>query len=102
MVQEFVEALVVLDEGGVGGEWLEELRQHAVVLQWLPPRLAIVLVEADVPVPHGDPGTRWYPGDIPAEVAADFTPSERVFVDGWLARREGKNDPNSGSGLEGT
>lgn len=93
MVQEFVEALVVLDEGGVGGEWLEELRQHAVVLQWLPPRLAIVLVPADAPVPQGSPGTRWYPGDIPAEVAADFTPDERVFTDEWLARRETQNRP---------
>lgn len=96
MVQELVEALVVLDEGSVGGEWLEELRRNAVVLQWLPPRIAIVLVPADVPVPQDQPGTRWYLGDIPAEEAADFTPAERLFVEAWLSRRETKNRPGEG------
>lgn len=96
MVQEFVEALVVLEQGDVSGGWLEELRQHAVVLQWLPPRIAIVLVQSDVALPQDVPGTRWYAGEIPAEEVAGFTPPERLFVDAWLSRREGKVRPGNG------
>lgn len=96
MAEEFVEALVVLEEGDVAGGWLEGLRRHAVVLQWLPPRVAIVLVKAGVPFPQDVPGSRWYPGDIPADVAAGLTPTERLFVDAWLSRREAKFRPGEG------
>lgn len=96
MAEEFVEALVVLDEADAAGGRLEELRQHAVVLQWLPPRIAIVRVEANRPLPRAIPGTRWYLGAIPAEVAAEFTPTERLFVNAWLSRREAKTRPGEG------
>lgn len=96
MAQEFVEALVVLDQAAAAGGQLEELRQHAVVLQWLPPRIALVRAQANIPLPEAVQGTRWYLGAVPAEVAADFTPTERLFVDAWLSRREAKTRPGEG------
>ncbi|MEW9873106.1 hypothetical protein [Arthrobacter sp. HS15c] len=94
--QEFVEALVVLEADDAAGSRLELVRQHAVVLQWLPPRIAIVLVPAHRALPNAVPGTSWYTGDIPADVAAGFTPAERLFVDAWLSRREAKFRPGDG------
>ena len=94
--QEFVEALVVLETDDAAGSRLEQVRQHAVVLQRLPPRIAIVLVPAQGAPPSAVPGTDWYPGDIPADVAAGFTSTERLFVDAWLSRREAKTRPGDG------
>jgi hypothetical protein len=94
--QEFVEALVVLEEDDAAGSRLEQVRQHAVVLQWLPPRIAIVLVPAHRALPDRVPGTSWYNGDIAADVAAGFTPTERLFVDAWQSRREAKIRPGDG------
>ncbi len=95
MAGQFVEALVVLDEANAASGRLEQLRQHAVVLQSLPPRIAIVRVPANRPLPEA-PGTRWYLGAVPAEAAADFTPTERLFVDAWLSRSEPKTRPGEG------
>ena len=94
--QDFVEALVVLDAQDAAGSRLELVRRHAVVLQSLPPRIAIVRMPADVPLPQAVPGTSWYTGDIPADVAAGFTPTERLFVDAWLSRRETKTRQGEG------
>lgn len=91
--QEFVEVLVVLETDDAAGSRLELVRQHAVVLQWLPPRIAIVLVPAHRALPNAVPGTSWYTGDIPADVAAGFTPTERLFVDAWISRREARIRP---------
>jgi len=96
MAHEFVEALVVLDDGAAAGGRLAELRQHAVVLQWLPPRIAIVRVEAKVPSLEAVPGTRWFLAGVPAEVSADFTPAERLFAEAWLSRRQAKTRPGEG------
>lgn len=96
MAEEFVEALVVLDVEAAAGGRLAELRQHAVVLQWLPPRIAIVRVPATHPLPEAVPGTCWFTGGVPAEVAADFTPAERLFAEAWLSRREAKTRPGEG------
>ena len=94
--QEFVEALVVLEADDAAASRLEQVRQHAVVLQWLPPRIAIVKVPAHRALPDAVPGTSWYTGQIPADEAAGFTPTERLFVDAWLSRRQAKTRPGDG------
>ncbi len=93
---ESVEVLVVLSEGDAGGSRLDEVRRHAEVLQWLPPRIAIVRVAADRPLPGAMPGAGWFAAEIPEAVAADLTPTERLFVDAWLSRREAKVRPADG------
>lgn len=94
MVRETAEAVVVLDAGAPPGAMLQRVRQHAVVLQWLPPRIAIVRLRAGLPPAQAVPGTSWYPDAVPESV--DLTSTERLFVDAWLSRREPKTRPGDG------
>ncbi|MCU1518725.1 MAG: Uncharacterized protein JWQ75_3446 [Pseudarthrobacter sp.] len=95
MVRETAEAVVVLDAGAPPGAMLQQVRQHAVVLQWLPPRVAIVRLRAGLPPAEAVPGSSWYVDAVPATV--DITPTERLFIDAWLSRREPKT--RTGEGL---
>ncbi|MGK5530645.1 hypothetical protein [Streptomyces sp. URMC 129] len=70
---------------------IEELHALATVTQVLPPRLALVLLPA---APPDIPGTAWYVEDVPTDVYRDLTPEERLFVDGWRARRHPKPRPD--------
>ncbi|MFE5673265.1 hypothetical protein ACFQ58_16825 [Agromyces sp. NPDC056523] len=88
MDREPAEAVVVLDAGAPPGAMLERVRRHAVVLQWLPPRIAIVRLRAGLPPARAVPGTSWYAGAVPRSVK--LTSTERLFVDAWLSRRDPK------------
>ncbi|MCP2368379.1 hypothetical protein BCL57_002552 [Agromyces flavus] len=85
---------MVFDAGAPPGAILQQVRQHAVVLQWLPPRIAIVRLRAGLPPARTVAGTSWYDGAVPASV--DLAPTERLFVDAWLSRRETKDRPADG------
>ena len=97
MVQEFVEALVVLEPGvAEADEVLAQVGRHAVVLFRLPPRIVVVrLPSHNLPMP-AVAGTRWYLGNVPEDVAAALTPAQRLFVDAWVSSRRGKTRPGEG------
>ncbi|SNQ46520.1 conserved hypothetical protein [Frankia canadensis] len=67
----------------------------------MPPRLVLL---AGVPAERAGevaalPGVRGaFAGDVPAALREALSPAESLFVDGWLARRHGK-DRGPGEGL---
>lgn len=90
------ELLVVL-EPGLFDRTLAHLRAIGTVTQLLPPRLALVRAAPDTIARVARiEGVLSVSDDTLAELPQDFTPSERLFVSAWEARRHPKTRPGEG------
>ena len=90
------EFLVILETRSAD-EALVRLRAVANVTQVLPPRLAIVEAERETAARVARiEGVLGVYDDAVPEVPPDLTPSERVFVSAWEARRQPKTRPGEG------
>lgn len=88
---------LVLLETRLADEALAQLRAVANVTQVLPPRLAIVQADRETTARAARiEGVLGVYDDAVPEVPPDLTPSERVFVSAWEARRQPKTRPGEG------
>lgn len=88
--------LLVLLERRVADEALAQLQAVTNVTQVLAPRLALIRADPEaVARAAGIQGVLGVYDDHP-EVPPDLTPSERVFVSSWEARRQPKARPGNG------
>jgi hypothetical protein len=80
------------------GQVLDRLGLPAALVQHLPPRIGVVEVDDDAVaglrraagvLGIGDP-------DLPDDVRAGLTETERLFADAWAAGREPKTRPGEG------
>ncbi|MDF0676140.1 MAG: hypothetical protein P0120_17670 [Nitrospira sp.] len=90
------EFLVVL-EPRLADRALAHLRAIGHVTQVLAPRLALVQVAPDTMARAAQiEGVLSVIDGTLAELPQDFTPSERLFVSAWEARRQAKTRPGEG------
>jgi hypothetical protein len=90
--------LLVILEPRLADEALAQLRGVANVTQVLVPRLALVRADPEIVERVARiEGVADVYEDAVSELPADLTPSERVFVSAWEARRQPKT--RAGEGL---
>ena len=68
-------------------------RRTATVVQELPPWVALAEPREEVP---DVPGTRWYTGDVPADIYLSLTPAARLFISAWRDRQTVKQRHGEG------
>ena len=89
--------LLVILEASLADEALAQLRAVANVTQVLTPRLALVQADPETTARAARiRGVLDVYDDAVSELPADLTPSERVFVSAWEARRQPKTRPGEG------
>lgn len=91
------EILIVLEPGRMA-EVLPALRAAATVTQVFPPRLLLLRTDETDQVAALAGVLLATATSVPAQVRADLTPEEEMFVAGWEARRRGKAE-RPGQGL---
>jgi hypothetical protein len=90
------ELLAVL-EPGLADEALAQLRAVANITQVLPPRLALIRADPDTMArARRIQGVLDVYEDVAPALPLDLTPSERVFISAWQARRQPKTRRGEG------
>lgn len=90
------ETLVILDPAAVDTA-LRAIADVARVVQFLPPRLALVAATVDPEQLPAIPGVRQVCEQATIDVSAmDLSDEERVFIQAWQARRQPKVRPGEG------
>lgn len=79
-----MEVLVVVRDPTGYDQAIEAWRRSAAVTQELSPWVALARLDGEAP---DVPGTRWYTGDVPAEVLLGLDPAARLFVAAWRDRQ---------------